>query len=317
MEALPPRGDPFDEIAWCCKAPWALLACGRRALALSVLHRCRIACEAVGERWPARASGTASPAYAAGWLTTAAWIAGTCDLARFFYRLLERHICPHEGGVLSAPGDVYFDAALQGAGLHAAVAVGDTTTARKIGGLTVRLIREQPDPVLGFYMLYAPRRGHLRDVSDSNRAERLLVRVEPRQPYANLGFALQGLCRLHEATGEHTYLEAAADALDTLLGGGHRDDLVSHGQNHKVGHAAILLYRHLKRRRHLDAAVAIADCVAKRIGADGRAWADVFYDRIEDQPPLFSVRTTCDSALWLRQMADEVNVLSSASMEHP
>jgi hypothetical protein len=310
--------DPLTEINWFSKAPWALLACGERARAMSLLRQSARHLESPNILEQAETlRGTNALPYALGWLISAARRGEDHDVAEALYTLLRTYIDGDTGGVLgrradraARQGEIFFDAALQGAGLHAAVAMGDRESAERIGKLLIHQIETQPDRSRGFYMLFSPSRGHLTACENGNISERLLACGAPRQPFANLGFALQGLCRCSEMTGDTSYAVAAAVALDDLLNEGFRQDLLTHGQNHKVAHAAILLYGRLRDLRYLHTALQIASLTAQRIQGDGRAWGDVFFSELSSQTELFSVRTTCDSVLWLHSIADEIDLLN-------
>ena len=157
-------------------------------------------------------------------------------------------------------------------------------------------------------MRFHPQLGYLQDVSHSSRLQLMFVPGGIQQPWANLGFVLQGLLRVSAATGESRYLNAARRILEHVLQE-YADDLLGHSQNHKVAHAAVVLYRGTGKTLFLETAVTIARRMADNIQADGRAVADIFFNDIAAQPNYVSVRTTCDSILWLQCLCDELEFI--------
>jgi hypothetical protein len=223
---------------------------------------------------------------------------------------MRRYTCTDTGGLCSVPLErrdeqPYLDAAIQGAILHASIAVGDMKTARQAGDLMVEFVEQQPALDARFHNYYCPCRGYLMAIDDETLQQKAFVAGAPRQPYANIGFLLQGLARLHDITGTAAYQRACRRLMDWLLNKC-GEDLVSHGQNHKVAYAAILLYRQTGCRAYLNAGFRIAEKMVPNILPDGRVLADVFYDDIDSQPYYFSVRTACDSVLWLQRIQDEL-----------
>ena len=110
---------------------------------------------------------------------------------------------------------------------------------------------------------------------------------------------------MFDATCQIQYRDGCARLVEILLDD-FADDLLSHSQNHKVALAAIMLYRQTGQERYRDAALTIAPLIAKNIYADGRALGDLGGNDIEKQDYYVTVRTTCDSVLWLSQICDEI-----------
>ena len=308
VEKTVPFDEPRADVNWFAKLPWALAGCGNRFAALQTLNRVvllqdsRSRCER--EDW------TNAAPYALGWLVVGAGLCERYDLSRRFYAELGRYRCPDMGGVFSVPleragSTEYFDAGIQGAMLHAALATGDLSVARAAGNLMTRWFDDQPSAIDGLLMLFHPRAGYLREITAETKLQRQFVPHGTRQPLANLGFTIQGLIRLAEATGDERFFDSACRVLNHLLDV-YCSDLLGHSQNHKVAHAAIMAYRHNREPRFLDAGVTIAQRVSDNIQSDGRALADIFFEDIREQPLYATVRTTCDSALWLHEICDEL-----------
>jgi len=310
VDRSPPFGQPAVDVNWYGKTVWAFTACADRVHALRTLRRVQALLASGTLHKPSQTNWTNAVSYALGWLVTGARMAEAFEAGRVLYAELRKYVCPGTGGLYSALADrsgerAFFDAAIQGAAIHSALAMGDLSAACRTGDLMIRFIHEQPDRRAGIYNYFHPELGYLTDVSSDNIARRLFVPGGSRQLYANLGFVLQGLARLTEATGRPDYAGAGAELLDRLLADC-GDDLLSHSQNHKVAHAAFMLWRQTGIERYKDATLQIAPRIAGNILPDGRAFADVSEDSIETQSFFFTVRTTCDSVLWLRQICDEI-----------
>ncbi len=306
VDATPPFHQPEVDLNWYSKVPWTLAGSGDRPRAIRVLRRHESFAA------PKRTEWTNAPSYALGWLVAGARAAEQFDVARLLYARLQEYVCPTSGAIRSTlePAEQWFDASIQGAILHAAAAIGDLPAARRAGDTIVRYIDDQPDPD-AIYTHFHPQRGFATELGKDDRLGRFVFRRGmPHQALANLGFVLQGLCRISDATGDGAYSAASGRLMDRILRN-HREDLLAHGQNHKVGYAAMLLRRHLRGREDLlDIAVTIAERIADRIQPDGRALADVFFTDINDQPHSVSVRTTCDSVLWLSGICEELTAIS-------
>jgi hypothetical protein len=310
VEMRPPFGQEDSDVNWYAKLPWPLLATGRWEAAIRALNAVDRLFD-LGKFYDVRQNDwTNAVPYALGWLTTGAVVCERSDSARRLYAELNRFVCAATGGLhgvlpQSAPEPLYFDAGIQGALLHAAVAIGDLTTACRAAALMERWFDEQPDRRAGLFMRFHPQFGYLQEVSDAERVRLMLVAGGKRQPWANLGFVLQGLLRVSTATGEVRYSNAARRILEYVLEQ-NRDDLLGHSQNHKVAHAAVVLCRETGETHYLETAVTIARRIADNIQPDGRALADIFFGDIAEQPHYVSVRTTCDSVLWLQCLCDEI-----------
>jgi hypothetical protein len=200
---------------------------------------------------------------------------------------------------------LHFDVSIQGALLHAAVAMGDLTAACRAALLMERWFEEQPNRRVGLFMRFHPQLGYLQDVTHTPQIQLMFVPGGRRQPWANLGFVLQGLLRVSAARGEARYQNVARRILEHVLEE-NGDDVLGHSQNHKVAHAAIVLYRATGKSLFLETALTIARRMANNIHSDGRALADVFFNDVSAQPNYVSVRTTCDSVLWLQCLCDEL-----------
>jgi hypothetical protein len=326
VELTPPFGQENADINWYAKLPWPLLVAGRRRAAICALNAVDRQLE-LGTLHDVRQNDwTNAVPYALGWLTTGAIACERYDSARRLYAELNRFVCPATGGLYSVIPQsrseplyseaLYFDVGIQGALLHAAVAIGDLTAACRAAGLMERWFDEQPDRRLGLFMQFHPQRGYLQDVREAARIQLMFAPGGERQPWANLGFVLQGLLRVSAATGEARYLNAARRILEHLLEV-YRDDLLGHSQNHKVAHAAVVLYRNTGETLFFETAVTIARRIADNIHADGRALADVFFSDIAAQPNYVAVRTTCDSILWLQCLCDEIEFVERTKTAKP
>lgn len=316
MDRSPPFGQSVIDVNWYGKTAWAFAGCADRVHAVRTLRRVQALLASDTLHEPHETNWTNAASYALGWLVVGARMAEAFETGRVLYAELRKYVCPRTGGLYSALANrsgerAFFDAAIQGAAIHSALAMGDLSAACRAGDLMIRFIHEQPDRSAGIYNYFHPDLGHLTDVCNDNIARRLFVPGRSRQPYANLGFVLQGLVRLTEATGRSDYAGAGAELLDWLLDD-FGDDLLSHSQNHKVAHAAIMLWRQTGIESYRDTALRIAPRIAGNILPDGRAFADVSGDSIETQSFFFTVRTTCDSVLWLRQICDEIEAFEDA-----
>jgi hypothetical protein len=225
---------------------------------------------------------------------------------------LERFRDPHTGATFSDEasalrGHGIVDLGIQGAPLYAYVAAGDLPKAVAAERFLRRLLDEQSDSTERLYCFYDTRKGPVTDFAENLRVQGCLERGRTAQPHANLGLSISALAKLYEATGNAEFLETAQGFMAFELGC--RDDLVTHAQNHKVGWAAALLWRHTRRDVYHDLAVAIADKVARSLLPDGRAVADIVFERVEEQSLYVTVRSTCDAALWLRMTADELDAV--------
>ena len=301
------------DINWLAKLPWTFAANGNRPLARRILTTVRDYLRDGTIHTPHSVAWTNAVSYALGWLVSGARVCDDFISARLLYSELQRYVCPVTGGLagtIVGIGDqtTYFDVGIQGALLHAALAVGDLETARRNAHLLRMWFDDQPERLDRLYSRYHPGSGFIRDVPAGEEIALLFSLTEQRQPWANLGFVLQGLSRLSAATGEGHYRELAEEILDLILSKS-RDDLLGHSQNHKVGHACLLLYEQTDNDDYLHLTMAIADKVASNILPDGRAWADVTSDTIENQGEYFTVRTTCDSVLWLISICDGLDGL--------
>ncbi len=306
INARPPLHQAQADLNWYSKIPWALAGSGDRANAIKALRRCDSLAA------PAQTDWTNAPSYALGWLVAGARAAEQFDVARVLYAKLQPYICPTSGlikGTLE-PREQWFDASIQGAILHAAVAIGDLPTARRAGQSITRYIDDQPDAD-AIYTHFHPGRGFATHLGADDAIGRFVFRRgAQRQALANLGFVLQGLSRLSDASGDGSFAAASGRLMDRILRN-HREDLLTHSQNHKVGYAALLLRRQLPGRDDLlEVAIAIARCITDRMQPDGRSLADVLFRDISQQPHYASVRTTCDSVLWLSGICDEFAAMS-------
>lgn len=311
-DAAPPFGAGDADLNWYCKVPWALAGAGDRDAALRALGVAYDRFIHPVLRVPRQTQWTNAVAYALGWLVSAACACQARDLPDPIYACLQQHTCAQTGGLIT-DGD-WFDASIQGAALHATAMMRDVAAIRRIGDTMARFVDDQPCPREAIHTHFHPQRGYFTDISPDDRSGRyVFLRGAPKQPLANLGFVMQGLCRAGEAIGEPRYIEAAQRLLDLVLRN-HRDDLIAHSQNHKVAHAAAMLWRHTRRADLRDIAATMADRVALNIQPDGRALADVFYSHVADQPPYFTVRTTCDSVLWLAGLCDELHGAETAAI---
>lgn len=313
LELVPPFGQVNPDLNWYAKLPWPLLVTGRRQAAIRALNTVERRLDLGTLHDVCQSDWTNAVPYALGWLTTGAVACERYDTARRLYAELIRFVCPTVGGLhsklpQSRSETLYFDMAIQGALLHAAVAMGDQATACRAAALMERWFDEQPDPRAGLFMRFHPQLGYLQDVPDDSRIQMLMVTGGTQQPWANLGFVLQGLLRVSAATGDSRYLNVARRILEHVLQE-NADDLLGNSQNHKVAHAAILLYRGTGKTLFLETAVTIARRMADNIQPDGRALADIFFNDIAAQPDYLSVRTTCDSVLWLQCLCDEVEFI--------
>jgi hypothetical protein len=316
VERATPFGQENPDLNWYAKLPWTLLVTGRRRAAICALNAVDRQFDQGTLHNVKQQDWTNAVPYALGWLTTGAVACERYDGARRLYAELNRFVCPTTGGLHSVlepsrSEPSYFDVAIQGALLHAAVAIGDRTTACRAAALMERWFEEQPNHGVGLFMRYHPQLGYLQDVPDTPRIQWMFVPGGHQQPWANLGFVLQGLLRVSAATGDSRYSNAAQRMLEHVLQE-YADDLLGHSQNHKVAHAAIMLYRDAGKALFLEAAVTIARRMTDNIQADGRAVADIFFSDIVDQPNYVSVRTTCDSVLWLQCLCDELEFIVQA-----
>ena len=309
LDANPPFAGADVDVNWYCKLPWALAGAGNRAAALRALGRVQGEYLETGlVHCPGQTGWTNAVSYALGWLVVGARVAEALGPARKGYEALGKYVCPDTGGLYSVPLErtdesPYFDAAIQGAVIHAALMMGDLEAARRAGRTALWFIDHQPDRGAGIYNYFHPKRGYLTEVNDRNRFQCMFVAGTLPQPYANLGFMLQGLCRLFDATGDVAFRDGCGRLVDVLLDD-FGPDLLSHSQNHKVAHAMLMLWARTGTARYRDGALRIAPLIAENILPDGRALADVLGDDIENQTPFFTVRTTCDSVLWLSQICD-------------
>ena len=193
--------------------------------------------------------------------------------------------------------------------MNADLLMGEREKAAQTGDLMLRFFREQPDLNIGIYNYYHPDLGYLTDIDHENSFERIFARVGWKQPFANLGFLLIGLARLYEATGKKESLDGCLEIMDFLIEN-HREDLIAHAQNHKIGYAAAILYRITENAEYIHIASEIAGRLSGNIGKYGRAWADVVSPDLDSQPYYTSVRMTADAVLWLRQIFDLCESLS-------
>jgi hypothetical protein len=314
VELMPPLGQGHPELNWYAKLPWSLMVTGRRQAAIRALNAVDRQLDLGVLHVVRQNDWTNAVPYALGWLTTGAIACERYDIARRLYAELSRFVCPTTGGLhselqQSGSEPLYFDAAIQGALLHAAVAIGDLTTASRVAILMERWFEGQPTRGDGLFMRFHPQLGYLQDMPHTSQIQLMLVTGGVQQPWANLGFVLQGLLRVSAATGESRYLNAARRILEHVLQQ-NSDDLHGHSQNHKVAHAAVVLYRGTGKTLFLETAVTIARRMADNIQADGRAMADIFFNDIAAQPNYASVRTTCDSVLWLQCLSDELELIA-------
>ena len=310
LDLAPPFGQQNPDLNWYAKLPWPLMITGRRQSALRALDAVERRLHSGTLHNVCQNEWTNAVPYALGWLVTGAVLCERYDSAYRLYTALNRFVCPTTGGLYSVfpqsrPDHSFFDLGIQGALLHAAVAIGDLTTACRTAALMEQWFEEQPDREAGLFMRFHPQLGYLQDVSYTPQIQWMFVPGGVRQPWANLGFVLQGLLRVSAATGDLRYLATARRILEHILEE-YRDDVLGHSQNHKVAHAAVVLYRATGKALFLEAAVTIARRMADNIQADGRALADIFFDDIALQPDYASVRTTCDSILWLQCLCDEL-----------
>ena len=300
-------GSDMCDVNWLAKLPLTFAACGGRARARRMLSRARALLDEGTLHSPHETAWTNAVSYALGWLVTGARSSEDYESARILYGELLRYVCPATGGLAADPvlhdKRPYFDVAIQGAVLHAAAAVGDLETARRNASFLRKWFDDQPDPSTFLYTYYRADEGYLFEVPDGEETRYRFSMVEARQPWANLGFALQGLLRLSMATGDQSYRRLSRQIVELLLSRA-SEDLLGHSQNHKVGHACAMLYALTLETKFRDAAIVIASKIAENILSDGRAWADVYADRIEEQTDYFTVRTTCDSVLWLASICD-------------
>ncbi len=307
VDRTPAFGAGEVDLNWYCKVPWALVASGDRDASLRALGAAYYRFIHPALRPPRETHWTNAVGYALGWLVAAACACEAGEIARNIYARMLEHTCTKTGALQSHPE--WFDASIQGAALHATAAMGDIPAVRRIGDVMTRFVDDQPQPDDAIYTHFHPERGYFMDRSRDGAADTsgryVFRRGAVNQPLATLGFVMQGLIRVGEVTGDARYTVAAGRLLDRVFAN-HRDDLLAHSQNHKVGHAAMMLWRHTGREELFDIAIAIAGRVAHNIQPDGRALADVFYDDISRQAPYFTVRTTCDSVLWLAAMRDEL-----------
>ena len=306
-------GQPDADFNWFAKVPWCLAGSGRHGDALRLLTRMERGLQDGSLRWPQQTEWTNAAPYALGWMVSGARLCERFRFARWLYQQLQSYVCPSTNAIESAPPEQrarfrYFDISIQGAAMHAALFMGDLNAATCLGDFVNSWLEKQPEsPQL--FTHFHPDLGYLTDFTEDNRAQRVFSPEASRQPFANLGFVLQGLIRTSEATGDPRFLSTGRKLLDQLLCV-YSDDLLKHSQNHKVGHAAILLFRDTGDEVYLQAGLTIARRVAQSIQSDGRALADVFYHSINEQPAYTSVRTTCDSVLWLQQITDELESMT-------
>lgn len=298
------------DINWCAKLPWVFAACGDRERAVRVLN---VVSDyfIVGQRIvePSDKQWTNAISYALGWLVSGACEAQEHGHAKQLYESMKRYICEDHGGQLSdadssSRESQYFDAAIQGALLHASLKIMDTNAVLRAGQLACDLIMNQPRSNEAFFTHYHPENGYLETPNNGQKGRYAFHPSDSPQPYANIGFMMQGLCHLHDATGLCRFLDAAQWLMDWLYEFC-EDDLLSHGQNHKVAHAAAMLFRQTGNSRHKSIFIHMTERTAMGIDQDGRALADVWNDSIDKQSLFATVRTTCDSVLWLQAIIAE------------
>lgn len=314
LDLEPPFGQHNSDLNWYAKLPWPLIVTGRRRAAIRALNAVERLLESDKLHHVYQADWTNALPYALGWVVTGAVLCERYDLAHRLYAALNCFVCPTTGGLYSAlpqsrSDQSYFDVAIQGALLHAAVAVGDLNAACRAASLMEQWFEEQPDRNIGLFMQFHPQLGYRQDISDATQLQRMFVPGGTRQPWANLGFVLQGLLRASAATGNLRYLATARQILEHILQD-YSEDLLRHSQNHKMAHAAIVLYRSTGKPLFLNVAVTIARRMSDNIQTDGRALADIFFDDVAMQPYYTSVRTTCDSILWLQCLCDELELIA-------
>ena len=310
LDAGAPLGDGPPDVNCLRKLVWVFAGHGDRVHAFraadAVVERCF---EHGRLKRPADEDWTGAAPYGLGWLICGAQMVNRYDLSRLCLAELEGFFDEKTGAAFSRPSadaqrPTEIDLGIQGAPLMANVATGSLERAAAAGRFLGRMLDEQPHLEERLYCFYDLENGFVTEFEERRRLAAVLERKLQCQPHANLGLSVCALAKLYEATGEVEFLDSARGYFEFQLRCA--QDLFSHAQHHKCGWAGALLWRHTGEQKYLDAAIRIADNVAHAGLPDGRWVADIFFQRIEDQPLDYTVAMTCDATLWLRLIADEL-----------
>lgn len=286
------------------KVPYLLLVTGRLELCRTALSRIRsrlLTAQGSLLRVPAAKDAPLQPASVnhTAWITLAAHLSGRLDISYPTAGFLASCQGRSTGGVHeSTDGGPAPDADVRTtacAGL-AYLACGYLEEARRAGTFLARTVMLQAEEKR-FHVransLGRPVRNFPREEADSY----VLARARGRAELSYLGMPMVFLVRLHLATGEQEWVEAAADYFTVAE---------QYGRNGwtgtdtgSVAWGAAALYDLTRRRFYYDAAEAITQSLTKRLRSDGR-WRS----RAEsDEGEL--IRLTAETALCLIEAVRE------------
>ena len=303
----PGHGPQREDLGAFYKAPYLFLACGDLRAAQQCLDQVKARfMDADGDflTRPGLKSENAAFqeywAYPNGWLVIAAQKAGRFDVSRPGGRYLERfHSAAHDGFVTRNPRaadgavlDVLTNAHLGLVALY----LGDLEPARSAARFLARCAERQPNIARDFY-LHLDESGN--PVTKFPASTAMFHRVsanEPQQAYFMLGYPMAFLGKLHQATGDATYLATARHYLAFALTCG--EALRECHFSHKVAWGGAILARITGDEAAARLAVAIGGFLLGTQHECG-AW-------LPKESAIVACDQTAEAAIWLREIGGEL-----------
>lgn len=289
------------------KAPYLFLACGD----LLSAHRCldRVKADFMDADGDfVTAPGVKSEnaafqeywAYPNGWLVIAAQKMGRFDVSRPGGRYLARfHSRTHDGFMTRDPRvsngavlDVLTNAHLGLVALY----LGDLEPARSAARFLARCAERQPNIAQDFYLRLDESGNPVTKFPASKAMFHRVSADEPQQAYFMLGYPMAFLGKLHQATGDATYLATARHYLAFALTCG--EALRQCHFSHKVGWGGAILARITGDEAAARLAVAIGRFLLGTQDECG-AW-------LRKESAIVACDQTAEAAIWLREIGGEL-----------
>jgi len=252
---------------------------------------------------PKQEDKTVPPAHARdkAWVALAAQVSGCFDIARPAATFLADQQGASTGGVydLDADGNRAAGADVRttaSAGL-VFLSCGLLEQARRAGHFLTRAVQAQSDENR-FYVRLDSRGDPIRKFRKAEAAAHVVARARGRTRVSYLGIPMVCLARLHLATGEAEWLEAAMDYF--AFGTQYREEAWTGERSGPLGWGAAMLYGITRRRLYYDAADRVAQAWIQCQRPDG-SWRP----RTRSQHLSAAITRTAEAALCLLESLRE------------
>jgi len=174
-----------------------------------------------------------------------------------------------------------------------ALYIGRTDVAEKVADWCIRLLEAQPDDSKFYFQ--TTRDGTL-CTADTEPKGQCIDTTKPTQPYWELGLPMMLMCRLHQVTGERSYLDQAVRFFERNLGC--YDDAYTYVGAGKSSLAAAIYYSLTDDERARDVAVTFCDTLLATQHPEG-GWCG----EGERDIPLIHIDHSAEFNVWLQEIS--------------